>query len=255
MTCVGACFLTYTRCVAEIVLDTSSKKLIPSIWNELEVLLSNHEPLLPCFRRVTLKRPYSTEHKAARRHRKSLPPLTTVLALTLTLIPTWDCHCFPFRAPEHARLSEVVEHLKPIRALRALRLTVRGEKLAYSADDLRAIAAAWPELTELGIAVVAVEWPGFAELIIATALECSYTEASRHQVAALEGVADLARGCVGLRVLHLPRTKFARGALDATRAAVAPHRALYDLKLGIIEVLEKRHGRGGTAEEGVSYSR
>ncbi|KAH9914906.1 uncharacterized protein BXZ73DRAFT_106415 [Epithele typhae] len=86
--------------------------------------------------------------------------------------------------------------------------------------DLRAIANAWPALVELRVEIEDDD---------------EEVESEDEAKPGLEVLAELARGCPDLRVLHLPRTVLALGALDAAGVGLAAHRALYDLCLGVVE--------------------
>ncbi|KAH9910559.1 uncharacterized protein BXZ73DRAFT_83429, partial [Epithele typhae] len=158
--------------------------------------------------------------------------------LKLTMIPWAELarQITPFYSPTpprvntrmalSVRLGAVLAHLAPILDLRALHLTVQGERFGYSDDDLRAVATVWPRIVELRISV-----------------NGALVEGEGEEVATLDGLAGLARGVPELRVLHVPRVALSRGSRDVV--SVEPHRALHDLKLGPIEMQEERgDGKG-----------
>ncbi|KAH9912137.1 uncharacterized protein BXZ73DRAFT_107581 [Epithele typhae] len=159
----------------------------------------------------------------------------------------------------NVRLSAVVSPLAPLQDLRALKITVRSDTFAYNSTDILAIAAACPALLELR---VEIEWdhyyfyedqevPGFRpeqptpltvlEVITASTPKRVWYDVSPtsddhawyKETATLDVLADLARACPALRVLHLPRTALDLDTLDA--AVVRPHGALRELRLGIVE--------------------
>ncbi|KAH9912141.1 uncharacterized protein BXZ73DRAFT_107585 [Epithele typhae] len=170
---------------------------------------------------------------------------------------------------QHVALSDVVPPLAPLKGLRVLKVTVQSDTFAYSSADILAIIAACPALAEL---CVEVEWdhyffyedqevPGSGpeqptspstvlEVLTATTPKrvwdgvspTSDDHAWYKETATLDVLADLARVCPALRVLHLPRTALDLGALDA--AVVRPHGALRELRLGIVEC---RAGQGAPA--------
>ncbi|KAH9914893.1 uncharacterized protein BXZ73DRAFT_106401 [Epithele typhae] len=122
---------------------------------------------------------------------------------------------------QRVRLGEMLAPLAPLRDLSALRIIPTDIHFDYGGADLLAIAAAWPALLELKIVVDQV----------------GDTDGLGAEVASLDVLAELARACAGLRVLHLPRTLIVPDALAAALAEITPHHALRDLALGCGEVL------------------
>ncbi|KAH9923119.1 uncharacterized protein BXZ73DRAFT_103917 [Epithele typhae] len=115
-------------------------------------------------------------------------------------------------------LSDILTPLAPLQRLRVVNITIKGEYMSYNAHDLRRIPVVWPALVELRIA---------AGL---------YAQGSDDDVAPLCVLPDLTRALPELRVLHLPQMTFTAGALDVVGAGTGPHRAVYDLRLGLVKV-------------------
>ncbi|KAH9914883.1 uncharacterized protein BXZ73DRAFT_106390 [Epithele typhae] len=121
-------------------------------------------------------------------------------------------------------LSDFLSHLASLQQLRVVNITLRTELQTYNANDLRTLLAMWPALVELRIAVR------------------DYDEDPDNDIRPpFDVLPELAGAFPALRVLHLPRTVLVPGTLDAARrAGVAPHRSLYDLRIGLVVVRGRR---------------
>ncbi|KAH9931628.1 uncharacterized protein BXZ73DRAFT_77651 [Epithele typhae] len=133
-----------------------------------------------------------------------------------------DMHQYVLERPERT-LSTLLAPFLPLKCLRSLSLTLLLHDISYSSPDILEAALAWPALEELRLTFRG----RYSSLALGTAT--------------LDVLAHVARACPRLRVLHLPETTHAVGALRRARADlhdVTAHDALQELVLGTVVVRE-----------------